>query len=356
MRERRDRRATAAARLVRPHARAHDACVSQRLITLNSGLKVPFDLSKGEEGLPMEFPVLKWGENATAKGRVVVNETTVKQLAAYNKAQNWDLPYLDFNHSTVPGTPCFKEEPIAIAASGAGWRCTPEEGLVIKLAAYTPEGKKYAGGGHYRDVSAVVVVDDQDRVIGFHSAALCRHGAAEGMQFFSAPWPMKQESLPANAEDLLRALKDALNLGQEATPATVLQTLNALMKTEESTTANKPAEPDVKALSATLAEQSETLKALAAEVKALRSDNEAAERAVIEAQCAREGKVIPASAKDLPVAKLKALAAELPVTVPLEARTPHEGAVLLHSHSTAQEDSISKLTGVTAEMRAKYKA
>ena len=84
------------------------------------------------------------------------------------------------------------------------------------------------------------------------SAAGCsRAGTAEGMQFFSAPWPMKQESPPANAEDLLRALKNALNLGQEATPATVLQTLNTLMKTEESTTATKPAEPDVKALSAT---------------------------------------------------------------------------------------------------------
>ncbi|MFZ4764432.1 MAG: phage protease [Roseimicrobium sp.] len=326
--------------------------MKHRLVSLKAPA-APFDPAKGEAGLPSRFLVLPWGTNDTAKGPVILNATSLRELPKMARKMNWDRVVLDFDHNTVPGSPTYKGEPASIAANGL-LELVEGEGLYFLATNYTPEGKQYAAGGHYGDLSPVVIVNEANEVIGCQSVALCRQGATPDVVFLSSPWPMKQESPPANAEDLLRALKDALNLGQEATPATVLQTLNTLMKTDESTTATKPAEPDVKALSATLAEQSETLKALAAEVKALRSDNEAAERAAIEAQCAREGKVIPLSAKDLPVAKLKALAAELPVTVPLEARTPHEGAVLLHS-PTVTDDAISKLTGVTAEMRAKYK-
>lgn len=332
--------------------------VKHRLVSLKAPA-APFDPAKGEAGLPTRFLVLPWGTNDTAKGPVILNATSLTELPKMAAKMNWDRVVLDFDHNTVPGSPTYKGEPAPIAANGK-LELVEGEGLFFLASNYTPEGKQYAAGGHYGDVSPVVILNEANEVIGCQSVALCRQGATPDVVFLSAPWDADSHKRPpSNGDELLCALRDVLGLAPEATPATVMQTLHTIMKTDSTETQNGKAaeqQPDVKALATSVTELTDTVKTLAAEVKQLRGEGEAAERAAIEAQCAREGKVIPASAKDLPVAKLKALAAELPVTVPLEQRTPHEGAVLLHSPTSSHDDHISKLTGVTKEMREKYKA
>jgi len=93
------------------------------------------------------------------------------------------------------------------------------------------------------------------------------------------------------------------------------------------------------------------VKTLSAELKTLKDESDKREREVILSTAAAEGKEVPASAKDLPLATLKTLCSELPATIPLERRTP---TTVPLSSAPGVDDEISRATGVTAEERAKY--
>ena len=351
-----------------------------KLITLRAP-GPQFDPAKGEAGLPQKMLVLPWGDNDTTKGMVVCNATTMAQLPGYNAKMNWDRPALDWEHCSVPGSPTYKGEPVSIAGY-AQLELVPGEGVYYLMSSWTADGIKYASGGHYADISPVVVCNDQNEVIGLHSAALCRHGATPGLVFLSAlpvgqhgsaakQTPIQKPSKknkamadtapPQTPEELFAALKGVLNLGPDATAADVLTAMTkalAAAKAEPDGDEGEDADKgDTKALSANILKLTKLVEDQGAQLKLLSSGVETGERQQILAQAAREGKQVPATAaKTMDVANLKLLCAELPVTVPLDKRTPE--ATLMLSSGAGFEDpelaKIAKITGVSDADRKKH--
>jgi phage I-like protein len=315
-----------------------------------------FDASKGVEGLPNRILVMPWGASQTTEGQITVNEVTLNSLPAYNASKNWDRPALDFEHSSVPGSATYKGEPVKVAGYGSV-QVVEGEGIYMLMSSWTQEGKEYAAGGHYGDLSPVIHTNNKGEVIGLHSAALCRHGATPGLIFLSATptsKTMDQNKPPQSADELFNALKGALKLGADATPGDVMTGLTKALSAKvelEKKAEDKPAPADdaVKTLTATVTD-------LAATVKTLSASVEGSERANILAQANREGKQVPKTAEGLPLDQLKALCAELPVTVPLEKRTPDATALMLSGTGGVNPEaaSVSKHTGVSDEDRKKY--
>jgi len=158
------------------------ACTANRpleLLTLRANAP-QFDPAQGAKGLPERILILAWGEHDTTKGKVICDDITMKQLTAYNAAQNWDRIALDFEHNSVPGSPTYQGEPVKVAGYGT-LQLVAGEGIYLVMSSWTAEGREYAAGGHYGDLSPVVKVNDENEVIGLHSAALCRHGATPGL-------------------------------------------------------------------------------------------------------------------------------------------------------------------------------
>jgi phage I-like protein len=316
-----------------------------------------FDAAKGVDGLPQRILVAPWGEHQTAKGKIIVNETTLKELAGYNARMGWDRPALDFEHNSVPGSPTYQGEPVKVA--GYGRLMTVEgEGVFLLMSEWTQEGKEYAAGGHYGDLSPVVHLNDKQEVIGLHSAALCRHGATPGLIFLSATstqttMDKTETKPPQSADELMTALKGALNLPADATPGDVMtgltKALAAKVEVEKKDEVKPEKDDAVKTLTATVTSLADTVKALSATV-------EGGERASILAQANREGKQVPKTAEALPLDQLKALCAELPVTVPLEKRTADATTLMLSGTGGADPaaNEVSKHTGVSDEDRKKY--
>lgn len=337
-----------------------------------------FDAAKGEAGLPPRILVLAWGEHDTTKGKVICDDTTMKQLTAYNAAQNWDRIALDFEHNSVPGSPTYAGEPVKIAGYGT-LQLVAGEGIYLRMTSWTADGKTFAAGGHYGDLSPVVKVNERNEVIGLHSVALCRHGATPGLVFLSAagavqtPATANRAQRTANSnksmspEELIKALAEALGLAVDAAPADILaafkskleagteseKQLSALKTDHEklktlSATAAATGSDELKTLTATLKEQGETLKQLSTQMLD-------SQRGEIIANAVREGKQVPSVAKTLGLDDLKKLCAELPVTVPMDKRTV-EGVLPLSAaaHDTAEQKAVSDMTGVSAEDRKKY--
>lgn len=336
------------------------------LLTLRANAP-QFDTAQGEKGLPQRILVLAWGEHDTTKGKVICDTTTMQQLAAYNAAQNWDRIALDFEHNSVPGSPSYQGEPVKIAGYGT-LQLVAGEGIYLLMSSWTPQGKEYAAGGHYGDLSPVVKVNERNEVIGLHSVALCRHGATPGLVFLSAAAPVQHSATPRTAnsssnsmtpEQLVAELAKTLGLDAGTPPADILAKLVAQMgETEKELTAMKTkSEEDAKTLSAQggdplkllstqLQEQGDQLKLLSEQLLD-------SQRGEIIAAAVREGKQVPSIASTLALSDLKKLTAELPVTVPMEKRLssapPASGAA-----DTAETAAVSSMTGVSAEDRAKY--
>ncbi len=336
--------------------------MSQTLQLLTLRAPAPaFDPAKGAEGLPQRILVMPWGNNATAAGEVIVNATTVKMLAAYNAAKNWDRPALDFEHSSVPGSPTYKGEPVKVAGYGT-LQVVEGEGIYMLMSSWTQEGKEYAAGGHYGDLSPVVKVNPQNEVIGLHSAALCRHGATPGLIFLSATTatpPTKQTmdaKPPADATELMQALMTLLGMGADAAPGDVLKALSAKLKEEPAKVEASPEE--TKALSADVAELKKLVTAQSETIKLLSGSFESTQRGEILAQAIREGKEVPkTAATNMPLDQLKLLCAELPVTVPMDKRMTDSRELLLSSsanHGNPEMKALDDRMGISKEDREKY--
>ncbi len=333
-----------------------------------------FDPAKGAAGLPARILVLDWGDHATTKGQVVCNATTMQELPAYNAAQNWDRIALDFEHNSVPGSPTYAGEPVKISGYGT-LQLVAGEGIYLCMTSWTAEGRSFAAGGHYGDLSPVVKVNARNEVIGLHSVALCRHGATPGLVFLSAAPAVQHEASsqdnsasPMDPKAFQSALAKALGLPDTATAEEILSGLTSklgasveaekqlsTLKLEHdklktlSATAKVEGDPDLKALSAQLKEQGDTLKALSTQY-------ENSERGSVIAAAIRDGKQVPDMAKTMNLADLKTLCAQLPVTVPMDKRTPNLEALMLTTTpaTSAAVEAVSELTGVTADMRAKH--
>lgn len=138
----------------------------------------------GADGKPLANRqlVLKWGDNATTKGLVRVGPRTKAVLPSLQKRLGLDKVQLDYNHNTCPGTPAYKEapDPRPVAAYGE-MEVVEGEGLYLTNIEFNDHGKENAK--HFKDLSAVVLQDkDSGEVLACTSVALCRQGAADGIE------------------------------------------------------------------------------------------------------------------------------------------------------------------------------
>lgn len=162
---------------------------------------------------------------------------------------------------------------------------------------------------------------------------------------------------PQTSDELAAALISMLGLDAAAKPADVLAALtDKLAETELKKTPEDPAKmlsaPALIALGAKIDAQGAELKALSATI------DEAARREIVNGAIAA-GKQVPTIAKTLPLGELRTLCAELPVTVPMDKRTPTEEALLLTSGLNSDSPAaaaVSSMTGVSDEDRKKYAA
>lgn len=316
---------------------------------------VSYRISNGAlsaKDLPRRLKVLDWGENASLKGPVRVGTLTVEQLPLVQPRKGWDRIALDYEHNTLPGTPEFErsKEPRAVAAFGVAV-VVEGDGLYLDDLQWTPHGEQFAR--EYVDLSPTPLQTADGTVIGLHSVALCRHGAVDGLQFYSVNLEDKESVM-----DWKAFICDLLGLPAETSDADVKKAFDAYLNDYSVKAVALGLAPlaatieglktQLAALTAAVPEKAgETIAALSADVTALKGETAAyrteilkRDRSDVLAAAARDGKVVGLSAESvekLSVEDLRAHVAGLPVTVPIEQRTPAH--VQAHSaDAAAQQD------------------
>lgn len=323
---------------------------------LGAGVQVP--QIEDPAKLPERLVVFPWGEHKTAKGLFRVNEVTLSSLPANQKLTNFDRVVLDFDHNTVPGSASYKGEPALIAAT-ARVACHAGEGIVYEDIQWTEEGRKFIGGGHYRDLSPTVKRDASGNVIWLHSAAACRVGVVPDLILFSSstedtkPNP---KNTPTMDLEKLKALLCAL-LGLDPEKAADEEIEAAAKKAgeqEKKEEAAKKAEPGDKTEQKN--ELSEKVDKLSATVEAFIGASQKGERDRLIQSASRAGKVLPKVAESLPLETLSALIDELPVTVPVEKRTPAGVDALSASElsTNSAQDEVNRNLGISKETFEKH--
>jgi phage I-like protein len=313
--------------------------------------------------LPTRLVVLPWGEHKTAKGAFKVNEVTLSAMPANQALTNFDRVCLDFDHNTVPGQPSYKGEPAKIAAY-ARPVVLSGEGIVYEDIEWTPEGREYVSGGHYRDLSPAVKTDAQGNVVFLHSAAVCRQGAVPDLILCSAESSTNTTTNPTQEPMIYKQMLCSI-LGLDPEKASDEEITAAADKAANPDKGGEGEEGKAKESTANKTEDGDKVAALSAKVETLSANLErvigastATERANIIALAAREGKVVPKVAEKMDLEDLKALCAELPVTVPLEKRTwPGKVETLsADPQITAAQQQVNRTLGISKETFAKHNA
>lgn len=263
--------------------------------------------------LPDRIKVLGWGRNESVYGPVLLDEQAVASLNANQRKLGHDRVALDYEHNTVPGSDEYArtKEPREVAAFGTV-EPVAGDGLYLKDLTWTPGGQAHAR--NYEDLSLAPKLDEENRVVFVHSAALTRNGAVYDLSFFNAncpdKHPTKQTPMAEQIDGIvpqLAALTTSVN--------TLATRLDALEK-----------RPDASAQLATL---NTGFTELQKQIKAGLDAAQDAEKGKVIALFAADGKVpMGADAKpisdedlrklDLPTLRL--LHANTAVTVPLSAR------------------------------------
>lgn len=301
--------------------------------------------------LPRRLKFLDWGNNPSAKGPVTVSAMTAAQVPVNQQKHRWDRIAIDYEHNTLKGTPEYErsQEPRAVAAYGTVV-CVPGDGMFLDDIEWTPHGKQFAR--EYIDLSPAPLQTTDGTVIGMHSVALCRHGAVDGLQFYSVEIPDGGEK----AMDWKKWLCGLIGAKEDVSDADLQQgflgkiTALCAEACAPFVATIEDLKTKVVALSAAVPEKAgETITALSADVTALKGQvaSYAAEtlkrdRADVLAQAAREGKIVALSAdavEKLSLADLSAHVAGLPVTVPLDQRTP-ERIVALSAEAVAAGSAL----------------
>lgn len=287
--------------------------------TLLRGYGLTVDLSaKTAEGLPKRMKVLNWGENPNARGkRVYVGKKLLAALSA--PAYPFRKIPLDYEHNTLAGTPAHAEsqEPRRVAGF-ATVECIEGEGVFLNVEAWTPDG--IANAANYCDLSAAAVTDAAGEVCMIPSAALCRCGAVEGMDFCQVSLSLSAALVPLG---ITNPLEDQ-GMNWKEMVAKALGMDPATASDEEVATALAAAlkKPEPIDLSAALKPVQDSVTALSAQFTA---ELEKRDKQSVLERAAREGKVVALSADALAklnAADLTAHVAGLAATVPLAAKTP----------------------------------
>jgi phage I-like protein len=306
---------------------------------------------KGRIPLPASLLICPWGTSADLAGNpVIVNATTLRDLAAQQTRYGFDEVALDFSHNTTPrtdaeGQPLPTPEPLPIAAMGK-LSVVEGTGIVFTPTSWTPEGEQYYCGRHYRDLSPTVGKTALGEVNFIHSIALTRAGQISGLHAFSAPGLPPLTSLQHTIMDTPTADYKSLLLAQlgisdeSATDEQILAACEKMTKQEASEL------PEINGLGAP---NVVTLETLSAELATLRKEQ-------LVADATRAGKVIALSAENIaviPLVVLRDLIAKTPATVPLSATTTPAAATPTVHALSADEAAVAKRFGYTAEQFAK---
>lgn len=264
------------------------------------------------DSLPQRIKLLNWGSNPSLKGDIHVGARTLSSLAANQTKFGFDKVGIDFEHQSVDGHKNFKPAPRDYAAYGIP-EIIENDGLYLTSLTWTPSGEKNAR--NYCDLSPVVLRQDGE-VVFLHSVALCPQGAVAGLEFFTADFQPKQTTQKSMNEDLRKLLTTLFEIPADADEAAILSAGQSFAD-KISKLLNPP-----KAEGKGDADKVD-LTALSSRIDDLARQFESTTRENILAGALREGKLVPNSAKDLPLDKLTSLVAELPANqVPLEKRTP----------------------------------
>ena len=307
-------------------------------------------VQKGRIPLPLQIVICPWGISADLSGSpVIVNETTVAELAANQSKYGFDEIALDFGHNTVPpldaqGKPLKAPEPLPIAAMGS-LSVVPGEGIIFTPSSWTPEGESFYTGRHYRDLSPTVAKNSAGEVTFVHSVALTRAGQISGLHAFSAnglptlttlQTPTSMDT-SASSLDCRSLLIDLLHLDPTATDEQIIAAMDAEKK--------EIPEPDEVPATGTGTE-TPTTTALAARMDGL-------ERGNLVAEASRAGKIIPLSAEGIaatPITVLRELLARTkPGTVPLSAGHSTASKTPALQALSAEEATVAARLGYSTE-------
>lgn len=311
--------------------------------------------------LPTRLKLLNWGDNPAILGiNPRLGSHTVEKFAARMRDLGLDTVALDFEHNTCPGTPAYLEatEPRPVAAFGVP-RLIPLDGLYLEDLQYTPAGKRHAL--NFIDLSPTVHIDPVSGEVDLlHSVALTRAGAVEGLSYYSIEaditkqaqgdkmdWKKMLIALTGAPDDVAdEALQEMFKAKLESISAAAVEPVNVALSALTAAVAKiKPAdgqETELTALSIQLATLKDDLAAVTGEVGAMR-------RQAVCAQAAREGKVIPLSAEQINATDVKVLTemvGKLPVTVPVDRRTPEHIQTLSAAGMTSALKSVAERCGM----------
>lgn len=296
-----------------------------------------FRISNGAsavKGKPKRLKVLNWGDNQTKKGLVKVGTTTAQKLPVNQLLYGFDRVALDYEHNTVPGTPEYLRttEPRKVAAYGVPL-VIPGDGLYMDDLIYTPSGEENAL--EFIDLSGAVSQDENGEVVFMHSTALCRHGAALDVSYYSITINPTEKDTNMELKDVVEKLDSALaqiaalqKVVDGMKPSDVVETLNVSRTVAGQVTA-----------------QGETLKTLAVRLDGF-------ERKALLDKATNAGKVIPLSADEMKTVDLTTLSAmidKLPVTVPLHRRTPDVSVELKIDGKGAEQVARAAKIGARAK-------
>lgn len=306
--------------------------------------------------LPKRIKVLGWGENSGANGKFILNSASAALLAANQKATGYQRIAIDFEHNSVRTSPTYKGEPVSVAGHG-DVEVVPGEGLFLNNVSWTQKGREHIAAGDYPDISPALTTNPRRETTFIHSVGAVRNGAIDGLTFSlnSADGALATllNQIQPNSATMLDPKALLLKLLGLSADATDEQIEDAAEK------AGKAATGEVE-MNAAPAEQIKKLEtnvaALTQLVERIQTNSSAGEIAALKAQAAREGKVIPASvlSLELNAAQLGSIIADLPVTMPLDQRTPGAtppaGALELNS----AEEAVRATLGLSKEAWDKF--
>jgi phage I-like protein len=268
-----------------------------------------FGISNGAlaaEKLPDVLTLLKWGENETKNGKLIVNQFTADSIAQQIASGTHDHVLIDFEHQSEKGHPNFCPPPRHHAGRGFVF-CDAQRGLGIERNQWSPAGIAFAKD--YPDVSPALVHDKATGVVHFlSSVALVPQGGVVGLSFYDAVLSITPDQQPI-AE--MRKMLDDLFARIAALEA-------SLAKPATYDAGKILALPELAGLVAGLTAHGKSIEQLSAEIT--RRDKDA----ILE-RAAYDGKLVCLDAgavAALSVQQLRDHVAKLQATVPVRPRTP----------------------------------
>lgn len=303
-------------------------------LSFSQNLTALLGARKAGDPLPQRLQIFKWGENESNQGKFIVNDTTVRLLAANQRQIGRERIPMGFEHNIDEGSDEYKrtKEPRPIAAKMA-MEAISGEGVFLSAIDWTPEGSDNIQ--HYEDLSPTPIIDKATRtVIALLSVSLTRAGSVYGLTLDNAAACRLSASLNPNPHPepemnptlSIVKLAAAFNLPAESTEDQVVAAMARL---------NAPAtitlKIDGKDQTLDMAQLATRVIAIESDRASERAQSSTAERGTLISRLSADGKaplnpdtMKPYSAEELgkmEPSTLRMLIANTPQNVPMQQRS-----------------------------------